>query len=71
MKKSLEVLLSLMPVWFGLFFLGPVISEIVTLATGVPAFVLVPSIGEVLYLHIFMLLGGLWGGLAILRRRWI
>ncbi len=71
MKKVLEVFLSLMPLWFGVFFLGPVISEILTLVTGASGVVLVPSIGELLYLHLFMVFGGLWGGLAMLRRRWI
>jgi hypothetical protein len=71
MKKSLEVFLSLMPVWFGLFFLGPVASEILTQVTGAPSFIVVPSIGEILYLHMFMVLGGLWGAFALLRGRWV
>lgn len=71
MQRVLETFLSFLPVWFGLFFLGPLIAEIIGLSFGITQVTIIPSISEISVYAITIPLGGAWGGLAIWRGRWI
>ena len=64
MRKYLGGLFKVMPLLFGLFFLGPVIAQGLTL-TGwtLP--------GGVAPLAVGMVIGGVWGGIATLTGRWL
>ena len=69
MQATIEILLKMMPVWFGVGFFGPAIAEI---------FVRTPAYGlrliginpETVYI-ITMMLGGLYGIVAWRSGRWI
>ena len=66
-QTLLLAFMRLMPLWFGLFFLGPLMAEL-CLRTGAAAWVGAPS------LHVYgacITIGGLWGGLACKYGRWI
>lgn len=71
MQRVLEIFLSFLPVWFGLFFLGPLIAEIIGLSFGITQVTIISSVSEISVYTITIPLGGAWGGLAIWRGRWI
>jgi hypothetical protein len=64
MRKVLGGLFKVMPLLFGLGFLGPVIAQVVTLAGWT-----LP--GGVAPLAAGMVVGGVWGGFATVTGRWL
>ncbi len=73
MTTMIKTTLNLMPVWFGLFFLGPVIAEIALLAADKG--VLPDSLNSLIsntHLRIAcMAFGGIYGLIAFKTGRWI
>lgn len=73
MKKMITVLLNMMPVWFGLFFLGPVLAELLTrspLSAWLPSDTSSMLVGASLY-QLCMIFGGLYGLVAFKTGRWV
>lgn len=64
MRKALGGLFRVMPLLFGLGFLGPLFAQVVTLAGWT-----LP--GGVAPLAAGMVIGGVWGGIATLTGRWV
>ncbi len=69
-------LLKLLPLWFGLFFLAPVMAEIVLrppLLDWLPSALAGPFTGLPVYpvYGVCMLIGGIWGFIALKTGRWI
>lgn len=62
MEKILTPIVTLMPLWFGLFFLGPVLAEITLLFASDNAILIYPAC---------MTVGGVWGFCAHRFGRWI
>lgn len=54
----------MMPLLFGLGFLGPLFAQVLTMAGWTPPMGLAP-------LAIGMAVGGVWGGVATLTGRWL
>ncbi len=54
----------MMPLLFGLGFLGPLFAQVLTMAGWTPPMGLPP-------LAIGMVVGGVWGGVATLTGRWL
>lgn len=69
----IKATLNLMPVWFGLFFLGPVIAEIALLAAhnGVLPDSLNSLISNTYLRATCMAFGGIYGLIAFKTGRWI
>ena len=74
----MEVIFKYLPVLFGAFFLGPVTAEILTRSSLInyvghtSGQVDVEQIALGLSLmHLCMIVGALWGFVAVLRGRWI
>lgn len=73
MEKALLSIIKMMPIWFGLFFLGPLMAEILTrtaIASYVP-FALTSLVADWPLYPTCMAIGGFWGGFAYLSGRWI
>lgn len=64
MRGFLGGLFKVMPLLFGLGFLGPLIAQVIALAGWT-----LP--GGVSPLAVGMIVGGLWGGVASLTGRWL
>lgn len=73
MTSIIKATLNLMPVWFGLFFLGPVIAEIALLAAhnGVLPDSLNSLISNTHLRATCMAFGGIYGLIAFKTGRWI
>jgi len=73
MTFIIKATLNLMPVWFGLFFLGPVIAEIALLLAhnGVLRDRLNSMISNTHLRAMCMALGGIYGLIAFKTGRWI
>lgn len=64
MRTFLGGLFRVMPLLFGLGFLGPLFAQVLTMAGWTPPMGLAP-------LAIGMAVGGVWGGVATLTGRWL
>ncbi len=64
MRRILGGLFRIMPLLFGLGFLGPLVAQLLTLAGWAPPWGLAP-------LAVGMVIGGAWGGVAVLTGRWL
>ncbi len=64
MKRYLGGLFKIMPLLFGLGFLGPLIAQVLTLTGWAMPWGLAP-------LAVGMIIGGIWGGAATLTGRWL
>ncbi|HAT07673.1 MAG TPA: hypothetical protein DCS39_00285 [Rhodobiaceae bacterium] len=62
-------ILKMMPVWFGIGFLGPVLAEIY-LRTPFHSLVPIQATSAEIYTA-FMIIGGLYGAFALRFGRWI
>jgi len=69
MKKLVETVLKMMPVWFGIGFLGPVLAEIY-LRTALSAYLPLHATSVQIY-TVCMVFGGLYGLFAWRLGRWI
>jgi hypothetical protein len=67
--KIVETLLKMMPVWFGIGFLGPVLAELY-MRTPLHSFVPVQATSVQIY-TVCMVFGGLYGVFALRFGRWI
>ncbi|MDB4106492.1 hypothetical protein N9566_00350 [bacterium] len=73
MTAILTPILQLMPVWFGLLFVGPVLAEVITrspLSAFLPTDTASMLVGLSLY-QLCMIFGGLYGLVAFKTGRWI
>ena len=73
MVTVLTKFLGLMPLWFGLFFLGPVMAEllIISLDIGLIQGALNTSLRNAPITFICMTIGGVYGFIAFKTGRWI
>ena len=69
MGKAVETVLKMMPIWFGIGFLGPVLAEIY-LRTPVGNFLGIDAERGQIYLAC-MIFGGIYGTIAWRIGRWI
>ncbi|MGI9438534.1 MAG: hypothetical protein ACR2OK_02405, partial [Parvibaculales bacterium] len=69
MGKLVEIFLKMLPVWFGIGFLGPVLAEIY-LRTPLHNLVSVQTTSEQVY-GVCMVFGGLYGLFAFRFGRWV
>ena len=69
MGKAVETVLKMMPIWFGIGFLGPVLAEIY-LRTPVGNFLGLDAESGQIYLAC-MIFGGIYGTIAWRIGRWI
>ncbi|MBL70413.1 MAG: hypothetical protein CML95_02545 [Rhodobiaceae bacterium] len=67
--RIVETLLKMMPVWFGVGFLGPVLAELY-MRTPLHSFVPVQATSVQIYTAC-MVFGGLYGVFALRFGRWI
>ena len=64
MKRYLGGLFKIMPLLFGLGFLGPLIAQVLALAGWALPWGIAPLV-------VGMAIGGIWGGVATLTGRWL
>lgn len=69
MQSVIETVLKMMPVWFGIGFLGPVLAELY-IRTPLSAYLALPASSQQVYLAC-MVFGGVYGVIAWRIGRWI